>query len=243
MTWKGPGLVVAVEGPDLFGKSTICAKINEYLQQRGLETYVTCQPEKESEFGALTRKLALSDGGFQEGSMSLWSIFMVNRMRHYEKEIIPRLERGQAIVMDRFFLSTLAYNVIGFPLEKELRLILEMELKGSRGIVPDLVIHLYSSSGQTDPYRALEKRTAKIEKYDSWGDEFKRRLQDKYRAAVNYYRHLESYGLGASAKEILEIDIDAGSDFGVVGSALSKLLVLKDPQQAALAEEKAAQAV
>ncbi len=67
-------------------------------------------------------------------------LFMASRAELCEREIVPALATGKVVVLDRFFLSTYAYQIAGRGLaEEDVR---KANRLATRGLVPDLTLLL-----------------------------------------------------------------------------------------------------
>ncbi|MBR2254359.1 MAG: dTMP kinase [Candidatus Methanomethylophilaceae archaeon] len=100
---KGP--LIVVEGIDGSGKSTLCKGIADRLRSRGVPVEVTAEPTHDR-IGALIR----SDVGFSPRTEAL--LFVADRNDHTEAMDSWRSE-GKAVVCDRYFASTVAYQSSG----------------------------------------------------------------------------------------------------------------------------------
>lgn len=96
------------EGVDGSGKSTTMKKVAENLTKKGYDVFVTAEPTY-SDIGRCFRDLAL-----EKGIDPLTELYLIcaDRNEHIIKEINPAIEQGKIVLCDRFYLSTLAYQVV-----------------------------------------------------------------------------------------------------------------------------------
>lgn len=94
-------MFVVFEGLDGSGTSTQLAIIGAWLG-----CFTTFEPTN-GPIGALIRE-KLREGGFSNETMAL--LFAADRKEHLEKEIEPRLARGEVVLCDRYVMSSLAYQ-------------------------------------------------------------------------------------------------------------------------------------
>jgi dTMP kinase len=95
------GFLVAVDGPNGVGKSTLIESVKTRLEFMGYATYTTKEPTN-TECGSFVRKFAESHSG-----ISLACLVAADRYEHIEKEILPELKKGKIVITDRYILSSL----------------------------------------------------------------------------------------------------------------------------------------
>jgi dTMP kinase len=103
---NAPGWLVVVEGIDGAGKSTIVRRLADYCRDRGLPCVTSGEPTR----GPWGLKLRQS---MVEGRLSLdeeLSLFLQDRAEHVENLIRPSLAEGKVVILDRYYLSTAAYQ-------------------------------------------------------------------------------------------------------------------------------------
>ncbi len=101
-----PGFLLVLEGIDGVGKTTISQRLAEHCQSRGLETVSSREPTN----GPWGRRLRESA---QTGRLSLeeeLEFFLKDRAEHIEQVIKPALQQGKIVILDRYYLSTAAYQ-------------------------------------------------------------------------------------------------------------------------------------
>jgi dTMP kinase len=102
------------EGPDGVGKSTIAEIVAEKLQSMGRTTRLLAFPgREEGTLGRLVYELHhdLARFGVSEvGATSLQLLHIAAHLDAIEKAILPALARGETVVLDRFWWSTVVYG-------------------------------------------------------------------------------------------------------------------------------------
>ncbi len=99
-------LLVAVEGIDGSGKTTLARALAAGLAARGVAVTLTREPTA-GPWGARIRASALS------GRMAPWEearAFLEDRREHVRDVIAPALARGEVVVVDRYYFSSMAYQ-------------------------------------------------------------------------------------------------------------------------------------
>jgi len=98
------GFLIAVEGIDGSGKTTIAGYIKEVLEDFGFKAEVLKEPS-DSAYGKMIKQ---SQERFPpEKELEL---FILDRVEDVEKNILPRINRCISVVMDRYYYSTVAYQ-------------------------------------------------------------------------------------------------------------------------------------
>jgi dTMP kinase len=96
-----PGRFIVVEGADGAGTTTQSEKLAEVL-----DAHYTAEPTGNS-IGEKVDEL-ISKDGYSAETVAL--AFAADRMVHLEEEVIPKLERGETVVCDRYYHSSLVYQ-------------------------------------------------------------------------------------------------------------------------------------
>lgn len=130
-TKKGRGLLVALEGIDGAGKTTLARALATALRRRGLSVRLRREPS-DARLGAIAQSVSRTDP---------WTgavYFTVDR--HVARPALERaLERFDVVLTDRSFYSTLAYQGSALRPREQTRLA-ELERAATR--VPDRVLLL-----------------------------------------------------------------------------------------------------
>jgi dTMP kinase len=114
------GILVAIEGIDGVGKTTQSIRLVERLTALGLNAVRFFEPTNETQEAQQIRR-ALEHGPPTKPS-DLVDLFLADRRHDVETHIMPALLEKQIVVMDRYFLSTAAYQSDSRPWQE----ILEM---------------------------------------------------------------------------------------------------------------------
>lgn len=132
MSEEKRGLLVAVEGIDGSGKSTVARELARHLREEGLKVTLRQEPSQ-GPFGTRARTFG------PKRPLSAALFFTMDR-----KQSLPSLERSlrthEVVVQDRSFYSTLAYQGSQVSLRERKEL---AQLQRELTIVPDLVVLLH----------------------------------------------------------------------------------------------------
>lgn len=126
------GQLFIFEGPDGTGKTTLSLRLVELLASRGHHSrYVSFPGRIEGSLGELVYNLHHSPERFGLRGITPAAKQLLHVAAHVDAlqtTIIPALESGEIVVMDRFWWSTVAYGKISGMDQESLRLMIELEL-------------------------------------------------------------------------------------------------------------------
>jgi dTMP kinase len=127
-----PSMFVTFEGLDGSGKSTQADLLRARLEADGLDVVSTREPGG-TELGERVRDLVLHGGHVTPWAEAL--LYAAARAQHVDAVIRPALERGAAVICDRYLDSSVAYQGVGRGLGLER--VLELNLAAVGGLLPD----------------------------------------------------------------------------------------------------------
>ena len=132
------GLFVTFEGGDGVGKTTQSALLEEWLAGAGRTVVRTREPGG-TEVGVLVRDIVLHHrGDIAPRAEAL--LYAADRAHHVETVVRPALARGEVVIQDRYFDSSVAYQGDGRQLEPgEIR---DLSMWAAHGLLPDLTVLL-----------------------------------------------------------------------------------------------------
>ena len=170
------GKLVVFEGTEGSGKSTQLRLLSDRLSAAGVPVVPLREPGG-TPVGNSIREILLNPAGDVTPAAEAL-LFMGSRAELVSREIQPALKRGDVVLMDRFFLSTYAYQIAGRGLsEGEVR---AANCLATAGIVPDLTIVLEFPSADGINRAALRGVHDRIE---SSGEDFHQRVERAFAEA------------------------------------------------------------
>ncbi|WGZ32447.1 dTMP kinase [Xylella fastidiosa] len=108
------GMLVAIEGIDGAGKTTLARSLALKLRGVGLETVVSKEPTN-GPWGTLLRQSAATGRFSPEEEVD---VLLRDRRQHVEDLIVPMIGRGAVVILDRYFPSMVAYQgAAGLPVD------------------------------------------------------------------------------------------------------------------------------
>jgi dTMP kinase len=137
------GLFISLEGIDGVGKSTQSDLLEEYLRQLGQPVVRTFEPGG-TELGQEIRHLLLHRKG-DVAPRSEALLYAADRAHHVATKVRPALERGEAVITDRYLDSSVAYQGVGRDLNAED--VRAISMFAVENLLPDLTILLDLEAG------------------------------------------------------------------------------------------------
>jgi dTMP kinase len=164
------GRLIVLDGSEGAGKSTQLGLLAERLRSDGIQVLTLREPGGTA-LGDAIRSLLL-DPAQHIAPAAEALLFMASRAQLVRDEIDPALDRGVVVLMDRFFLSTYAYQIDGRALPEEQ--IRSANALATSGLVPDLtiVLELTASEGM----KRASARSGK-DRIEQLGDDFHDRVE------------------------------------------------------------------
>lgn len=161
---------LAVEGIDGSGKSTVSGALVQALRVRGRSVVAVREPGG-TPAGEAIRSIVLG----REFALDDWTealLFAAARAQLAADVVAPALERGDLVVSDRSYFSSLAYQGAGRGLG--VKIVQAVNEAGLRGVVPDLIALL-----RLDPERGLARENER-DRISVAGIELQRRVAAAY---------------------------------------------------------------
>ena len=113
------GIIISFEGPDGAGKTTVLEKILPALKERAERKIVTTREPGGVEIAERIRHVILDVNHNNMDDKTELLLYMAARRQHYVEKVLPALEAGKLILIDRFIDSSVAYQGAGRGLDKE----------------------------------------------------------------------------------------------------------------------------
>jgi dTMP kinase len=145
---------------------------------------------------------------------------MASRAELISREIRPSLEEGKVVLLDRFFLSTYAYQIVGRGLSEDA--IRSANKLATAGLVPDLTLLL-----DIDPVQGLSRADARGQR-----DRMERADNDFHHRVAQAFRRFADSRWQGSHPECGPIKlIDGNADENVVFQRVVEALRAAFPKQ------------
>lgn len=178
MQHHSTGILIAVEGIDGSGKSTVCALIAHALQKE-LPVLLTKEPGG-TELGMQLR--AIVQQPIPRCSKTEFLLFAADRAQHFETVVLPALERNMIVISDRMADSSLVYQGYGRGLDKTM--IAQINHWAMQDRQPDITLYIRISL-ETALSR-IHTRNLELTAFEQEKHDFLQRLIDGF---DHLYRH------------------------------------------------------
>lgn len=168
------GLVIALEGQDGTGKSTVIDAITGYFDEMGLD-YINAREPGSTDIGEKIRDILADKANKDMDYHTEALLFAASRSELYDKVIKPNVAKGTSVILDRFLLSSLAYQGIvrGLGVDEVMK-INDFFLDGFR---PDLTILMDLDAKES--YERL-KKLGELDRIESLGEDFQEKVHLAY---------------------------------------------------------------
>lgn len=169
------GVFITFEGGDGAGKTTQLQLLVSWLEEHG-HSYVLTREPGGTDVGLELRDIILHRKGFLAPRAEAL-LYAADRAHHVHTVVRPALERGDVVVQDRFFDSSVAYQGAGRVLsETEVR---DLSLWAVENLRPNLTIVL---DVPADVARARRDSTRDVyDRLEAEADDFHERVREAYR--------------------------------------------------------------
>lgn len=135
-----PGKFIVFEGIDGSGKSTTIAAIAERLAAAGVKTIQLREPTEKTDASREIRRILRTATKIDaKVSGDLLDLFLIDRLWDIKHQIEPALSSGNVVLLDRYFISTCAYQSADTG---ETLNILQKYLDDTRILRPDALVFL-----------------------------------------------------------------------------------------------------
>lgn len=132
------GIIISFEGPDGAGKTTVLEQVLPVLQEKGYDIVTTREPGG-VEIAERIRDVILDVNHVAMDSKTELLLYMAARRQHYVEKVLPALEAGKVVLIDRFIDSSIAYQGAGRGLDKDI--ITRLNSFATDGRKPDLTLY------------------------------------------------------------------------------------------------------
>lgn len=212
------GRLLVFEGAEGVGKSTQIGLLLDALSEARVAHLALREPGGTA-LGDEIRRLLLDPARDDVAARAEALLFMASRAQLVEREIGPALARGDVVVLDRFFLSTYAYQIAGRGLpEAEVR---QANDFATGGLVPDLTLFL-----ELPPAEGMARAEARggRDRMERSGDDFHGRVAAAFASFATPSWQAAHPECGPIAR------VDASGSESAVHERISTLLAARWPE-------------
>jgi len=177
--YKKKSLFITFEGIEGSGKSYQCKKLFNNIKSMGLSVIKTREPGG-TKGAEKIREIILKDYFYPDSKEKFNKytdtlLYLAARSEHIENKIKPSISKKKIVICDRFIDSTLAYQVYGKGVDKNLVDTIHKSIL--KGIKPDLTFLLKVNISKA--MKRLKQRKKK-NRYDKFSKSFYNKVQKAF---------------------------------------------------------------
>lgn len=169
------GIFITMEGPDGSGKSTQINQLKSYLSNKGYDIILAREPGG-TRISEKIREVILDKNNTEMGDMTELLLYAAARAQLVTEVIKPALDKGQAVICDRFVDSSAVYQGIARGLGIDT--VYAVNDYALNGIIPDITFLLDLSAEE-----GIKRKTkqAELDRLELESLEFHKRVVAGYR--------------------------------------------------------------
>jgi len=112
------GILISLEGPEGAGKSSVLEALLPFLQSYGTGLITTREPGG-VQIAEAIREVILEPSHTAMDAKTELLLYIAARRQHLVERVLPELEEGNMVIMDRFIDSSVAYQGTGRGLNQD----------------------------------------------------------------------------------------------------------------------------
>jgi dTMP kinase len=106
------GTLISIEGPEGAGKSSVLEALLPRLEKAGI-AYITTREPGGVTIAEKIREVILDPSHTEMDPKTELLLYIASRRQHLAERVLPALEAGKLVIMDRFIDSSVAYQGFG----------------------------------------------------------------------------------------------------------------------------------
>lgn len=170
------GFLVSLEGPEGAGKTSVLEALIPVLEDRGVEVLTTREPGGVL-IGEKIREVILDPSHTEMDPKTELLLYIASRRQHLVEKVLPALEAGKMVIMDRFIDSSVAYQ--GFGRGLDIEAIDWLNKFATDGLKPDLTLY-FDIEVEEGLARIAANSDREINRLDMEGLELHRKVRQGY---------------------------------------------------------------
>lgn len=170
------GILISLEGPDGAGKTTVLQKILPELEKSRYKVVSTREPGG-VRVAEEIRNIILSTENTEIDSKTELMLFAAARRLHLQTKMLPALEAGKLVIVDRFIDSSVAYQ--GYGRELGVQPVNWLNEFATDGLKPDLTLY-FDIDTDVALERIMKNRGDEVNRLDLERAEMHRKVRKGY---------------------------------------------------------------
>lgn len=191
------GLWISFEGGEGSGKTSLIEGLVKKLEERDLSYMVTREPGGVP-LAERIRDVIMTRSETPMDPMTEAILFAASRRQHLVEKVLPGLEAGKIVLMDRYVDSSIVYQGYGRGLGMEK--IRELNLFATEGHMPDLTFYL-----DLDPeegLRRIHRNQREVNRLDEEGLDFHKKIREGYLILSKKEKRIHKLDASKSLEEL-----------------------------------------
>jgi dTMP kinase len=174
-----PGFLISLEGGEGCGKTSQIPPLVDYLRSKGLTVFPTREPGGTS-ISEQIRDVLHDKTNTEMHPRTETLLYQAARSQIVEQVILPRLRKGEIVISDRYYDSTIAYQ--GYGHRQDIKSIRSLVKYATGGLIPDYTLLL-----NVDVEIGLSRKVnqGEINRMDLLALDFHVRVHDAYLRMVS----------------------------------------------------------
>ena len=193
------GIIISFEGPDGAGKTTVLEHVLPVLQEKGYDIVTTREPGG-VEIAERIRDVILDVNHVAMDSKTELLLYMAARRQHYVEKVLPALEAGKVVLIDRFIDSSIAYQGAGRGLDKDI--ITRLNDFATDGRKPDLTLY-FDVESKIGLARIAKNAEREVNRLDLEKLDMHKRVREGYLALTEQEKRIVTIDASRELAEVV----------------------------------------
>lgn len=193
------GIIISFEGPDGAGKTTVLDQVLPVLQEKGYDIITTREPGG-VEIAERIRDVILDVNHVAMDNKTELLLYMAARRQHYVEKVLPALEAGKVVLIDRFIDSSIAYQGAGRGLDKDI--IRRLNDFATDGRKPDLTLY-FDVESEIGLARIAKNAEREVNRLDLEKLDMHKRVREGYLALTEQEKRIVTIDASRELAEVV----------------------------------------
>ena len=193
------GIIISFEGPDGAGKTTVLEQVLPVLQEKGYDIITTREPGG-VEIAERIRDVILDVNHVAMDNKTELLLYMAARRQHYVEKVLPALEVGKVVLIDRFIDSSIAYQGAGRGLDKDI--ITRLNDFATDGRKPDLTLY-FDGESEIGLARIAKNAEREVNRLDLEKLDMHKRVRECYLALTEQEKRIVTIDASRELAEVV----------------------------------------
>lgn len=196
------GKFIAFEGSDGSGKSTVLAKVKEYLDENNVSYIITREPGG-TKIGEQIRDILMNNENTEMDDKTEALLFAAARAQSVEEKLKKELENKDLVISDRYVLSSLAYQ--GYARGLGVDGVRSINEFATNSLKPNYTFFL-----DVDPITVLERKKSQVEsdRLEEESNNFHQKVYDGYQELLKDEENVILIDASQTVEEVVEETIN-----------------------------------